>query len=335
MKKVVSIIIAVIILMSLNSSTFAETISGRGFENASYTFYAEATGDNATIYFKQTKAPAVLNYVNFWTDEWGCYHIYYTYNGTTYSTEWNNVRWNADNETFSLDLPYKGVYKIQIVAYSAEEINDLYAVTHFTCWVVPVIGGTGPEWWVENCYNCWVSNSPIQDPNSVSNKMVYVDVMYKDDRGNILDTDKTALYTMTTNTVIPGRSFSGYSLISSQRVTVTIDGHGNSSPSTIEFIYQKNYTPESDPPAPVTNDLYGLAIQKLATRYGPSTSYAEGGTFEVKGQYIKVLARSYDNANGIWWVKCEIPDGGTTRVLWTGYKRFDSSTLPLNSIPIK
>ncbi|MBR3743268.1 MAG: hypothetical protein IKN04_22905 [Clostridia bacterium] len=164
MKKIVSIIIAVIIIMSLNSSTFAETISGSGYESASSTFYAEATGNNATIYFKQTKALAVLNYVNFWTEEWGCYHIYYTYNGTTYSTEWNNVKWNADNETFSLDLPYKGIYKIQIVAYTAEEINDLYAITHFSMWFVSAIGNTGPEWWVDNCYNCWVSNSPIQDP---------------------------------------------------------------------------------------------------------------------------------------------------------------------------
>lgn len=30
-------------------------------------------------------------------------------------------------------------------------------------WVDTVFSGSGPEWWVENCYNCWVSNSPIQD----------------------------------------------------------------------------------------------------------------------------------------------------------------------------
>ena len=80
--------------------------------------------------------------------------------------------------------------------------------------------------------------------------------------------------------------------------------------------------------------LYGLAAQKLATRNGPGTTYDEKGTYNVAGQYIKVLSRAWDSRNGIWWVKCEIPYRGEIRVLWTGYKRFDSSTLPLESIPI-
>ena len=87
---------------------------------------------------------------------------------------------------------------------------------------------------------------------------------------------------------------------------------------------------------PVSNDgsLYGLTTQKLATRSGPSTQYDETGTYFVKGQYIKVICRAYDSLTGIWWVKCEIPYHGEIRVLWTGYSRFDSDTLPLDSIPI-
>ena len=81
--------------------------------------------------------------------------------------------------------------------------------------------------------------------------------------------------------------------------------------------------------------LYGLAVQKLATRNGPGTTYDEKGTYNVAGQYIKVLSRAWDSRNSIWWVKCEIPYRGEIRVLWTGYKRFDSSTLPLESIPIE
>ena len=81
--------------------------------------------------------------------------------------------------------------------------------------------------------------------------------------------------------------------------------------------------------------IYGLTINKLATRTGPGTQYAEGGTYNVKGQYIQVLARAYDTRNGIWWVKCVIPYKGENRVLWTGYKRFDHSQLPLESIPIE
>lgn len=84
-----------------------------------------------------------------------------------------------------------------------------------------------------------------------------------------------------------------------------------------------------------SGNLYGLASQKLATRYGPGTQYEEGGTYNVAGQYIRILSRAWDKRNSIWWVKCEIPYKGDTRVLWTGYKRFDSSTIPLESIPIE
>ena len=73
----------------------------------------------------------------------------------------------------------------------------------------------------------------------------------------------------------------------------------------------------------------------LATRSGPGTEYTEQGTYLVAWQYIRVLARAWDSRNGIWWVKCEVPVRNEYRVLWTGYKRFDSRTLPLESIPVE
>ena len=79
--------------------------------------------------------------------------------------------------------------------------------------------------------------------------------------------------------------------------------------------------------------VYGLTVDRLATRKGPGTQYEGGGTYNVKNQYIKVLAKAWDKRNGIWWVKCEIPYHGQTRVLWTGYKRFDHSTLSLDDLP--
>ena len=82
-----------------------------------------------------------------------------------------------------------------------------------------------------------------------------------------------------------------------------------------------------------SGEIYGLAIQKLATRKGPGTQYEEGGTYNVKGQQIRILAKAWDKRNDVWWVKCEIPYKGETRILWTGYKRFDNSTLPLDIIP--
>lgn len=87
---------------------------------------------------------------------------------------------------------------------------------------------------------------------------------------------------------------------------------------------------------PVGNNgaVYGKAIKKLATRSGPSPLYEDTGTYSVKGQYIKILCRQFDAIESAWWVKCEIPYHGEIRTLWAWYTRFDTSTLPLEMIPI-
>ena len=86
-------------------------------------------------------------------------------------------------------------------------------------------------------------------------------------------------------------------------------------------------------PAANPDGVYGLTVSKLATRKGPGTQYEGGGTYNVKGQYIKVLAKAWDKRNGIWWVKCEIPYRKETRILWTGWKRFDHTTISLDDLP--
>ena len=85
--------------------------------------------------------------------------------------------------------------------------------------------------------------------------------------------------------------------------------------------------------AAVYGEVYGYTIDKLATRKGPCTTYDGGGTYSVKNQWIRVLAKAWDSRNNIWWVKCEIPYHGEIRVLWTGYKRFDPATLDLETLP--
>lgn len=82
-------------------------------------------------------------------------------------------------------------------------------------------------------------------------------------------------------------------------------------------------------------EIWGYVIEQLATRTGPSTKYEGGGTYkDTLNTWVKVLGRAWDDVNEIWWVKVEIPFSGEKRVLWTGYKRFDNTTLPLEAIPI-
>ena len=87
-------------------------------------------------------------------------------------------------------------------------------------------------------------------------------------------------------------------------------------------------------PQPEKTGLWGLTIDKLSTRSGPSTTYEDMGTYSVKDKWVRVYCRAWDKRNGIWWVKVAIPYKGETRILWTGYKRFDKTSLPLESIPI-
>ncbi|MBP3540746.1 MAG: hypothetical protein J6K72_02855 [Clostridia bacterium] len=77
--------------------------------------------------------------------------------------------------------------------------------------------------------------------------------------------------------------------------------------------------------------LYGYTIDRLSTRSGPGTNYAETGTFNhLKNVWVQVRSRAWDSSNQIWWVEVLVGD----QWLWTGYKRFDSATLPLEVIPL-
>ena len=91
--------------------------------------------------------------------------------------------------------------------------------------------------------------------------------------------------------------------------------------------------PQPTEQAQQPEEILGLATSKLATRKGPGTQYDGGGTYNVKGQYIQVLAKAYDSRNKTWWIKCVIPYKGEERILWTGYKRFDQDTLSLDDLP--
>ena len=77
--------------------------------------------------------------------------------------------------------------------------------------------------------------------------------------------------------------------------------------------------------------LMGYTIDRLSTRTGPGTTYNEAGSYNsTKNTWVEVSCRAWDSRNDIWWVQVHIG----TQWLWTGYKRFDSSTLPLESIPV-
>lgn len=66
-----------------------------------------------------------------------------------------------------------------------------------------------------------------------------------------------------------------------------------------------------------------VAAEKLATRSGPGTRFRDTGSFDVRGEKVKLLCRAYDH-NDVCWVECEVraKNGKLARV-YTGLKRFD------------
>lgn len=95
-----------------------------------------------------------------------------------------------------------------------------------------------------------------------------------------------------------------------------------------------NYCENCAEPKP-QDEQWALATMKLAINAGPGTAryFTEIGTYNVKGQMVRVYAKSWDTDNDIWWIKCEIPE--TNHVIgWTGLKRFDQSTFDLDALPV-
>lgn len=46
-------------------------------------------------------------------------------------------------------------------------------------------------------------------------------------------------------------------------------------------------------------------MKKLATRSGPGTRFGDTGSFDVRGETVKILCRAY-NHNDVCWVECEV-----------------------------
>jgi len=83
---------------------------------------------------------------------------------------------------------------------------------------------------------------------------------------------------------------------------------------------------------PAPNIVEALATDNLATRSGPATEYRETGTYQIKGEYVRLISLAYDK-NGVCWVQCEVLYGNKLRRAYTGLSRFDTSAFDPGSLP--
>jgi len=112
----------------------------------------------------------------------------------------------------------------------------------------------------------------------------------------------------------------------------------------VEDIRTASVSPSLQTPAPgvsatdgptgsiTKNIVQALAADSLATRSGPATQYRETGTYQVKGEYVRLVSLAYDGG-GLCWVQCEVLYGNTLRRVYTGLQRFDAATFDLDGVP--
>lgn len=105
---------------------------------------------------------------------------------------------------------------------------------------------------------------------------------------------------------------------------------GYNTPDYITYTPTLSFTESPTQNLTKSSKITALAINKLSTRSKPTTNSTDMGTYNLQGQWVVVLGKHYDSQNEIWWLKVDI--GG--QQLWTGAKRFDSSSYDFNSVPI-
>ena len=80
--------------------------------------------------------------------------------------------------------------------------------------------------------------------------------------------------------------------------------------------------------------VYATLNRKLSGRSGPGTRYDDDALTAGSlgdGTSLRVLSKSYDSANGVWWVQVEISYNGSMSRIYTGEQRFYS--LNMNAVP--
>ena len=80
--------------------------------------------------------------------------------------------------------------------------------------------------------------------------------------------------------------------------------------------------------------VWGNLKMRLSTRSGPSTRYDEPGTFfgsNWQSTSVRVLGKSWDDSNNIWWVLVDFDYGSASYRVWTGLKRVN---INIDSVPV-
>ena len=244
-KTTLCILLLVLSVLCLSAAFADDTYATGGDGKTTVCFYVESRG-SAKVYFSQTEGKCyefgtqLFNGEYGLASEWGKYHIRITDPDGYISTEdWNKTYYGG---SFSISLKKTGVYRVRVIPYTDEEINDTYLIDKFMGW------STQPSWWISDTKNCTCSAT---DP-AVRYDSGTVTIRCFDEYGNFF---QSIPLTIRNSQYIAPYKLVGYEAISTSSVYVTLDrSTGTCSPSTIDFYYRKS-TPVQKPG---TVTIYGV-----------------------------------------------------------------------------
>lgn len=94
--------------------------------------------------------------------------------------------------------------------------------------------------------------------------------------------------------------------------------------------------PSSSADYPSETGVIGYTKDRIPTRYGPSNGYGEPGSFFSAGHEVKIITRTWDSNNDLYWYQLEFKDDGEWMRAYTTDYRIevaDTSLIP-SEVPL-
>ena len=138
-------------------------------------------------------------------------------------------------------------------------------------------------------------------------------------------------------TPIPNDDDDGYPFIEviTARPTATQPPYFTSQPRPTEPNMHR-VTPTPKPANyPTAGGTVGYSNQRIPTRSGPGTMYDEPGSFFSAGQEVKVVSKSWDENNHLYWSQLEFEYKGAWYRLYTTASRIDVDATNVPEEPVR
>lgn len=228
-RKSLLLFLSLALLFAVNGAA-ADVYALNGDGETTVRFFVESYG-NAEINLQQTEGKCQeLSYTHLIDgilgeeEEWGKYYFYITAPNGAYSA----VTWNKTfhGDEFTLNLSGVGIYQIEVVPFTADQMTESWTLDRFVGWTVL------PRWRIASYRNCSVSERDYRQEKRTGR----IEIRCYDEYGSLI---KTESRNVSQSGQVNPPPISGYEAVSSGRY-VSLDPYtGSCSPSSVDFTYRR------------------------------------------------------------------------------------------------